>query len=402
MVNKDLLDKLDSLGFGADIDSLEKHISLLQDCAGLGKPIVTDTQYDMYVKLLRELKPDSTVLNRNWEIDDNDLSANDTILLSNKMYSIKTIQDKSETNKFVSKMPDRVSLFASSKLNGHAVRAVYKYGKLVSGSTRGRLKKGRDITKHMLHVLPNYISQWSNIDLVEVRGEMLVSLDNFEKIRYNHALKTPLSAVTSLIRDSVTDKELDYLSCVCYRVILSENSNVHINSLEEQFKLLLDLGFEIPPCKRYDGVTKGVFNIAFDKILSDFESLYDRGIPNYATDGIVVSVNDAIQFKDMGIDGNSCVGNFAIKMGKYWECNIYKSKILDIEYEYGKKYITPKAIIAPTVTSNGAEVSTVPLYNVGVMNRFNLIPGEEIYFRFGGETGVTLCNENGDTIGDLA
>ena len=50
----------------------------------------------------------------------------------------------------------------------------------------------------------------------------------------------------------------------------------------------------------------------------------------YATDGVVVAVNDTDTFLSMGIDGNHYNANFAIKMGKYWECNIYKGIITDI------------------------------------------------------------------------
>ena len=87
-------------------------------------------------------------------------------------------------------------------------------------------------------------------------------------------------------------------------------------------------------------------------------------------------------------------------MGEVWESNVYESTILDIEWTYGKSYITPKAIIEPVVTANGAEVTNVPLYNVGVMERYELVPGETIYFRFGGETGVSLCDSTGESCAD--
>ena len=88
-------------------------------------------------------------------------------------------------------------------------------------------------------------------------------------------------------------------------------------------------------------------------------------------------------------------------MGRHWACNHYCGIIKDIEFVPGKKYFTPKAIIEPVVTVTGAEVTTVPLYNVGVMNDLKLIPGSEIHFRFGGETGVTLCTADGTKISDL-
>lgn len=398
MINQDLLDKLESLGFGADIDSLEDYVATLQDAAGMGAPLVTDTQYDMYFKLLQELKPDSEILNRNWESADNDLVETDEILASHRMMSIRTIKNIDELYKFKQALGDRVvDLFASVKENGHAIRAVYRYGQLVSGSTRGRYKKGRDITRHLKSVLPTYVDDWSDIRLMEVRGELLVSYAEFENLK--HILKTPLSAVTSLVRESVTDAELKHLSCVCYKLIPCDDSPWKPDTLFDQFKELHDRGFKVPQCALYKEVDLENLDETFEDILEEFSELADGGL-EYAADGIVVAVNDCDTFESMGVDGNNYLGNFAIKMGRHWETNVYKSVILDVEFIPGKTYFTPKAIIEPVITATGAQVSTVPLYNVGVMNDFHLVPGSEVYFKFGGETGVTLCDAEGKQVGD--
>ena len=398
MINSGLMDKLESLGFGADVDALESYVASLQDAAGDGEPIVTDTQYDMYFNLLKQLKPTSEVLLRNWETSDFDLDDTDDLLKKQGMLSITTIQNLDELYKFKDALGNKqVNLFASCKLNGHAIRAVYKNGLLVSGSTRGRYKKGRDITKHLKAVLPNYIDKWKDISLLEVRGEMLVSLENFNNYLKDR-LKTPLSAVTSLIRDSVTDIELTYLDCLCYKIITNDR---YFETLEEQFIELEEVGFKIPLHKRYDDIDYYNLDSTVETILEDFSLLADNDVIGYATDGIVVAVDSCDDFEDMGLDGNSSLGNFALKMGRHWECNHYSGIINRIEFVPGKKYFTPKAIIDPVVTVTGAEVTTVPLYNVGVMNDLKLIPGAEIHFRFGGETGVTLCTADGTKISEL-
>lgn len=402
MINKSLMDKLDSLGFGADIDKLESYVGLLQDAAGMGNPIVTDIQYDMYYNLLKELKPTSDILNRNWELDDNELADIDELLKSNKMYSIRTIKSKGEIVKFkegLSKEDRDISLFASIKLNGHAIRAVYKNGYLVGGSTRGRYKKGREILRHLKAVLPNYVDRWKDERVLEVRGEMLVKEDIFER-ELSDKLKTPLSAVTSLIRDSVTDDELKYLDCVCYKVIVEDESRIKFRSLEEQFKELENAGFKVPINKRYNGININNIDKIFDDILEDFSLIADKGEIGYSSDGIVVAVNDVDIMNRFGVDGNHLVGNFAIKMGRHWECSVYKGLIERVEFIPGKKYFTPKAIIKPVRTITGTQVSNVSLYNIGVMNSLGLVEGSEIYFRYGGETGVSLCLEDGTLVGD--
>lgn len=402
MITPNTMAELEKLGFGADVDSLETYVAKLQDAAGMGKPLVDDALYDSHVRLLKQLKPDSSVLNRNWEIEDNDFNEYDDVLKKYGMSSITTVTDfdTGEFQRFKQVIRDLghpVDLFASVKENGHGVRAVYLNGRLYTGSTRGRYKKGRDITRHLKAVLPNYVEAWKNIKLVEVRGEMLVKISDFENYLKPTGLKHPLSSVTSLIRDSVTDAELKYLNMVCYKVI-SSDGELELDTLSDEFGHLKECGFNIPQCTGVRGVTADNLEMAIDRILDVFEDLMDNDMLEYSCDGLVVSINNNNDFYSTGKNGNTWNGNIALKMGKYWEQNIYSSTIEEVVFIPGKSYMTPKALITPVVTGNGSEVRTVPLYNIGVMERYKYVPGETIYFRYGGETGVTCCDYLGNSV----
>lgn len=394
------MDQLNRLGFGADVDALESYVATLQDAAGMGNPLVTDAVYDMHVKLLKELKPNSEVLNRNWETEETELNEYDELLKKYGMTSITTISSLDELYKFrelLKSIGKPVDLMCGLKENGHGVRAVYLNGYLYSGSTRGRYKKGRDITRHLKAILPHYVPAWENIKIVELRGEMLVSIYNFENHLKNY-LKTPLSSVTSLIRDSVSDSELNLLNFVAYKILTSDDTVLNIATQWDEYKHLESCGFEVPQHARAKDVTASNLNNVVTQIVNHFEGMMDRGEIKYACDGIVVGINDRELFYNCGRNGNTWAGNFAIKMGKYWESNIYSSIIKEVIFVPGKSYMTPKAIINPVVTANGSSVSTVPLYNIGVMERYGYIPGAEIYFRYGGEMGVTTCDSLGDSV----
>lgn len=391
--------ELEKLGFGADVDALESYVATLQDAAGMGNPLVDDAAYDAHVRLLKQLKPTSSVLNRNWEVEDNELNEYDDVLKKYGMCSITTITTLDELYKFKNTLDEighPVDIVASTKENGHGVRAVYLNGHLYTGSTRGRYKKGRDITRHLKGVLPNYVDAWRNIKIVEVRGEMLVSISNFEK-HLKETLKTPLSSVTSLIRDSATDAEIQLLDMVCYKVISADGS-LEFNTLWEEWEHLKACGFAIPEVARANGVTSANLENLVEQVLAYFEGLMDNGTMKYACDGIVFAINDNDTFYSTGKSGNAWNGNFALKMGKYWESNVYSSEIVDVVFMPGKSYMTPKAIVKPVTTANGAQVTNVPLYNVGVMERYHYVPGETIYFRFGGETGVNTCDIYGNSV----
>ena len=397
MFTRDDLSLLDRLGFGSDVEKLEEYVASLQEYASSGEPKVSDDVYDTHFKLLSKLKPESPVLNRNWESIDRDLDSYDVLLNKFGMRSIRTIKDMSELGYFMDTvLTNSTDLLVSTKLNGHAIRAVYQNGSLISGSTRGRYKKGRDITRHLKQILPNFVKIWESEPYVEVRGEMLVSYKDFERVK--HYLKTPLSAVTSCIKESATEEEVGLLSIVCYKVLkLRENpwDNGFITLLDE-FKELSENGFEIPKVTKLDAVDRSNFMEYMDIVVEKFGN--NKSNFEFDTDGIVVAVNDTKKFYELGLDGNRFIGNFALKTGDAYGTKVYQSIIRDIEWVYGKTYITPKAIIEPTKTANGAEVRVVPLYNIGMMEKLHLIPNERIYFTFGGETGVSLCDSMGNKI----
>lgn len=403
MINKDLMDTLDKLGFGSDVDSLESYVGQLQDAAGLGEPLVTDEVYDVHRKLLALLKPESEYLTRNWETDDNELNSHDKILSVYGMKSINTIQDIDDLKYFqrgVEHNHLKFDFLGSVKLNGHATRVVYEYGNLSSASTRGRYKKGRDITRHLKRRTPNYVERWKDIPMVEIRGEALVSSKNFLKVK--NILKTPLSAVTSFIKDSATDSEVDMLDFVFYKVIKgAELGKTGFETLEDEYIELKECGFNIPEYQIFKDVDEYSFVDVVEDMINYFEDLYKQGLFEYDTDGIVANVNDESLFYRMGASGNTWVGNFALKTGDVWGSKIYSSKIEWIEWMSNKKYITPKAHITPYRTRNGSTVSVVPLYNVGVMEKLGLISGSTIYFQYGGEQGVSLCDSDGNKVGDM-
>lgn len=399
MVNKDILEELERLGFGADVDALESYVGELQDAAGLGSPLVPDSIYDIHVKLLKQLKPESELFTRNWEVDDNELDTYDEVLEKYGMCSITTISEYKELGnykKMLDEIGQPVELTATVKENGHAVRAVYVNGSLYGGTTRGRYKKGRDITRHLKLVLPNYIEDWAEIPIVEIRGEMLVSFDNFENY-LKGTLKTPLSSVTSLIRDSATDNEIELLDMVCYKVLASDDS-LKFSGLFEELEYLSELGFDTPEKAKISGVTSGNLENSVKRILEYFEGLMDNGVIKYACDGIVMAINDTELFYSLGKTKNTWNANFAVKMGRYWESNVYSAIIKEVVFIPGKSYMTPKALIDPVRCANGSEVKTVPLYNIGVMERYGYVTGETIYFRYGGEMGVTTCDVYGNSV----
>ena len=360
MIDSSLMDTLDRLGFGTDVDELEKHIEEQGSNTA-----------DIYYNILRELKPNSEILQRNTD----SLSAKSELPL---------IHHLSELDDFKNSLGNSlIDLFCYCKLNGHTFTAVYQNGKLVKGLTGER-----EITRHIKAVLPNHIYEWKDISLLEVTGELVVSLYDFNRYLKDTS-ETPLSALGQLLKPTDTETDLKYLKCVCYKV---ETEEIQFDSWNEQFEFLNSFGFETPVHRLYAYIDTYNLDDTIETVIEDFSLMVDRNNIGYETTGIEVLINDIDEFNRLSLN------SFILKMGRHWEHNIYKSTIKDIEFIGGSKYFTPKAIIDPVRTVTGAVVTSVPLYNIGIMNDLKLLVGSDIYFKFDKETGVKLCTSEGDIV----
>lgn len=361
MIDSSLMDTLDRLGFGTDIDKLERYIEEQGSNTA-----------DIYYNLLRELKPNSEILQRNTD----SLSAKSELPLIHHLY---------ELDNFKNSLGDSlIDLFCYCKLNGYMFTAVYQNGKLVKGLT-----EEREITRHIKAILPNHIYEWKDISLLEVTGELVVSLYDFNRYLKDTS-ETPLSAVIHLLKANTLEEDLKYLKCVCYKV---ETEEIQFDSWNEQFEFLNSFGFETPVPRLYADIDTYNLDDTIETVIEDFSLMVDRNSIGYETTGIEVLINDIDEFNRLSLKGNT--GKFVLKMGRHWGHNIYKSTIKDIEFIGGVKYFTPKAIIDPVRTVTGAVVTSVPLYNIGIMNDLKLSVGSDIYFKFDKETGAKLCTSEG-------
>lgn len=393
MVTREHLEILEQLGFGADIEAFEDYIRKLNRAYDEGEQEVDDNEWDALIELLRAVKPNSVLLREN---HGEDRTEEIGLLDKYPMRSIRTVMDYSELESFdraCKSCGDEVRLNCSFKLNGHGIRLYYEYGKFVYARTRGRTGKGRDITRNVrVAGIPEEVYKWKDVDKVEVRCEAVIKVcdyNNYFSDRYKH----PLACVTHLVADSTPDEELKYLNFCAYKLLGIDG----IETLSDEMRMLEEVGFETP---LFVSVVVGSGNIVktVDTMLSKFTELESNGVCEYDTDGIVVAIDNRELFYSCPLDGNSSTGNVAIKMGSRWATNFFESVIEEIIWTPNKEFYTPKALIEPVQMPNGAEVRVVPLYNVGVMEQYGLYSGSSIYFRFGGESGVTCCDKYGNSV----
>lgn len=366
------------LGVGfSSVDGLERYVIGLQDAERLGEPEVSDSVYDNLMRVLRSVKPESSVLNRS---------------LPERCYrgaGMTVIRDLSELSYLRHLFFERgidTSLLSSAKIVGHSVTIRYLDGRYVSGTFRC----GIDITEVLRSLVPAYLPELGFFRSVTIGGVVTISRKNFDKV--SRVYKTPLSAVTSFMRETSSAEERGLLSLVCDSIMSEEEDSFH--SLLNEYQTLSALGFLIPTFRVTEGVGAHNFDTRVEEILSEF-----TGIPlSFDADGVVVRVNDNALFRELGENGNTYLGGFLLKTGERFGAKVYSGLIHEIAWDYGSDRLSPRAVISPITVYDGNTINTVPLYNVGVLLDNSLTVGSKIYFLYDNETGAMPCDENGKIV----
>lgn len=366
------------LGVGfSSVEGLERYVLGLQDAERLGEPEVSDAVYDNLMRVLGAVKPESEAFKRG-------LSSN-----GYRGAEFTVIRDLSELSYlrhlFFEKGID-TSLLSSAKVRGHSVTIRYLDGRYESGAFRC----GIDITEVLRGLVPAYLPELGFYRAVTIGGVVTISRKNFDKV--SRVYKTPLSAVTSFMRETSSAEERGLLSLVCDSIMSEEEDS--FRSLLNEYQTLSALGFLIPTFRVTDGVGAHNFDARVEEILSEFTGLT---LP-FEADGVVVRVNDNALFRELGENGNTYLGGFILKTGERFGAKVYSGLIHEIAWDYGSDKLSPRAVISPVTVYDGNTINTVPLYSVGVMRDNSFTVGSRIYFLYDNETGAMLCDEDGKVV----
>lgn len=406
-----------------DGDKVEELEAIIDECIvrhrGNQVNAVADSIYDVLIEMLREANPNSRILMENWE-GEGDISEYTDLLVNNPMMSILTIKNINSKDMYtwIDELPDSVGLLASYKINGHGIRVVYKDGYLVSATSRARASAGRDLTRHCQIMLGEYKEELSEYGLVELRGEVCLRVDKLDLARqYTPGLKSAFSAVSSLIKPSATEEEIQLLDFLCYGFLCE---GFEFETKEEEYQHIVSVGFDTPEYMLIESVQKDELSGEYlMNIVESFEENYEEF--GYFCDGVVLEVNERDVFRELGVEANHNRGNVALKVG-LWKQDAYCGVVQKIEWTKGKSKLSPVAIIADApdliqedmygnvlnmeamgvITAQGNSVKRVPLYepkNIWILDAYI---GRNLYFRYGGEAGVVPCFPDGRTLSEDA
>ena len=294
-----------------------------------------------------------------------------------RLYSLDNSYNAEDLGKWYERVcreyDKELELVCELKIDGLAIALTYENGVFVRGVTRGDGVTGEDITHNLktIKAIPLKLFEPKNL---EVRGEIYMPKSSFEKLN-QEALQSgekvfanPRNAASGSLRqlDSTITAKRD-LSMFTYTAIFEDEADKTYKTHYDSIQRLKQLGFKVNPNIRL------VKNI---KEVIDYLHEWDekRFTLDYATDGVVIKVNDIAIQKDLGYTARAPKWATAFKFPP----EEVKTKLLDIELNTGKTgVVTPVAVLEP-VQLAGSTVSRASLHNFDEIKRLDVRIGDDV------------------------
>jgi DNA ligase (NAD+) len=296
----------------------------------------------------------------------------------NDVFDTKELADwEKRTQKILKErnIKTKLEYFTELKIDGLSIYLTYEKGLLMTAATRGNGKVGEDVTQNIrtIEAIPLKLKKPLTI---EVRGEVFMTHDELKKInkvREKEGLATyanPRNLAAGTLRQLdpkvVADRKLEFAAWA----VFGSSAKTH----EEEHLLAKELGFRVESHSR---LCKNIAEI--EAFLSEWEE--KRKKLSYQTDGVVININDAKVFTELGIVGKAPRGSVAWK----YSAEQGTTKVLDIVVNVGRTgALTPLAIMEP-VKLAGTTVSRATLHNEDEIKRKDIRIGDTVIVQKAGD-----------------
>ena len=276
----------------------------------------------------------------------------------------------------------KLEYVAELKIDGLSLSLQYEDGLLMRGVTRGDGRIGEDVTQNArtIRSVPLRLkSQAKRIDALEVRGEVFIPRDVFERTnaereelgepRYMNPRNAAAGAIRQLDPRLVARRKLDMFA---YDLLV--NVRKPFPTHWEALDWLDAAGFRVNPHRKLCETIEEVIEFANEK-----EALRDD--LGYEIDGLVVKVNSTALQDEFGATSKAPRWAIAYK----YPARQASTKVLDIFVSVGRTgAITPVAILEPVFLA-GTTVSRATLHNEDEIRRLDVKIGDTVMIEKSGE-----------------
>lgn len=346
-------------------------------------PTISDFEYDELfreLKKLEELYPEyATADSPTQKVGSNVSDKFKEIKHKYRLYSLDNSNNFEDLKRWYERIQkeypsETINAVSELKIDGLACALSYKNGILTTGATRGDGIVGEIITDNIKQIknIPQKLTDPINI---EVRGEVYMPVTSFEKLnekqRQNGGKEfaNPRNAAAgSLRQDNAEITGQRDLRFFAYAAVFPDGNSPETHY--EILQLIKKEGFTVNEnAKLHNNVA------SIEEYCKYWE--FERQKLDYATDGIVVKLNDVSKQNELGYTARAPKWATAFKFPP----EEIETELLDIELSVGKTgALTPVAILTP-VQLAGTIVKRASLHNFDEIERLHINIGDKVVIK---------------------
>ncbi|MBP5505256.1 MAG: NAD-dependent DNA ligase LigA [Bacteroidales bacterium] len=379
----------------------------------LSSPVITDFEFDLKMQELQALEamyPELALPDSPTQHVGSDLAAPkqeekrgfEQVTHKYPMLSLGNTYSREEMLAFCNKIEaengEKLEYSCELKFDGVAICLTYVGGELKQAVTRGDGVKGDNVLENVLTIksIPRHLKPGNWPREFEIRGEIFMPYAAFETLNKEkeeigeQPFANPRNAASGSLKlqssAQVAERGLD---CVLYHMLGEE---LPFSTHSEAIAAASAWGL---PTSELSQVRKGAADVV------DYIDCWDsrrKALP-YATDGVVIKVNDLQLQKRLGFTAKSPRWATAYK----FKPEQALTRLNSIDYQVGRTgAITPVANLEP-VPLSGTIVKRASLHNKDQMDLLDVRIGDWVYVEKGGEiipkiTGVELSKRPDDAV----
>ncbi|WP_435237658.1 NAD-dependent DNA ligase LigA [Psychromonas sp. PT13] len=356
----------------------------------LDNPSVPDGEYDRIFQQLLKLEQDNPELlspnSPTQKVGGTALTKFEQVTHQQPMLSLDNVFEQQSLVDFMQRAQDKssqpeIAFCVEPKLDGLAASIIYQNGELIQAATRGDGQVGENVTENVKTIanLPLKLRGENIPPLLEVRGEVFMLIDGFNKLNDNlikaneKPFVNPRNAAAGSLRqlDSKIAAKRP-LAFYCYAVGVFEGELA--NSQYERMQQLKGWGLPIS--------TEVKRVIGSENCQAYYQNIQDKR-PNlgYAIDGVVYKVDDIALQQTLGFVARAPRWATAYK----FPAEEAVTEVENVEFQVGRTgAITPVAKLKP-IFVGGVTVSNATLHNKDEIERLDIRIGDQVVVRRAGD-----------------
>ena len=292
-----------------------------------------------------------------------------------RMISLADVFSREEVMDWISRNEKLVpggkipEFFTDIKMDGLACSLKYRDGLLVQAATRGDGLVGEDVTLNVRTV--ENIPLKIDIDTAEVRGEIIIFKEDFEKLqeKQRKAGEPEFANPRNLAAGSIRQLDSKIAASRPLRFIAYDLVTPNLPTWHDAYEMLRKLGFRTSMEDRVFSSSEK------EELFSYIDHLdeYRKGL-KFNTDGMVIKINDRAMYDKLGIIGKTPRGAVAYK----FPAEEATTKVRDIVISIGRTgAATPVALFDPVQVA-GTTVRHASLHNADEIARLDVRIGDTV------------------------